>query len=96
MGDEDADNGRPEEPGNLGEVARVWGPFEGELIKNFLESHGIPVVIRGRAAPFVYPLTVDGLAEFKVLVRMSDLEKAKELLAGKPASNGPEEGGEGS
>ncbi len=94
MGDEDAKNGRPQEPGDLEEVARVWGPFEGELIKNFLESHGIPVVIRGRTAPFVYPLTVDGLAEFKVLVRKSDLEKAKELLAGRPASDDPEGGGE--
>ena len=94
MGDQDEKNGRPEEPGDLKEAARAWGPFEGELIKNFLESHGIPVVIRGRAAPFVYPLTVDGLAEFKVLVRNSDLEKAKELLAARPASDGPEEGGE--
>ena len=78
---------------DLQEVTRVWGPFEAELIKNFLESHGVPCIIRGRTAPFVYPFTVDGLAEFKVLVQEKDLDKAKELLAGRPDPEGGEEPG---
>jgi hypothetical protein len=39
---------------------------------------------------------VDGLAEFKVMVQESDLEKAKDLLAAMPATdeeNGPEKTG---
>ncbi len=42
-------------------------------------------------APFVYPFTVDGLAEFKVLVRGTDLEKARELIAAMPAPDGEQE-----
>jgi hypothetical protein len=70
---------------DLAEVARVNGPFEADLIKNFLESHGIASLVRGRTAPFVYPFTVDGLAEFKVFVQGKDLEEARELIAAMPA-----------
>jgi hypothetical protein len=44
-------------------------------------------------APGIYPFTVDGLAEFKVLVQKSDLEKARDLIAAMPApdeNGGPE------
>ena len=78
---------------DLVEVTRVFGPFEADLIKNFLGSHGIGSIVRGRTAPFVYPFTVDGLAEFKVLVQKSDLEKARDLVAAMPAPDdeeGPE------
>jgi hypothetical protein len=63
------------------------------VIKSFLLSHGIVSIVRGRMAPFIYPFTVDGLAEFKVLVQLSDLEKARELIASIPAPDdeeGPE------
>lgn len=81
------------ESNDLVEVARVFGPFEADLIKSFLESYGIASIVRGRTAPFVYPFTVDGLAEFKVLVQKDDREKAEELLAARPAPDdeeGPE------
>jgi hypothetical protein len=48
-------------------------------------------MISGRTAPFVYPLTVDGLAEFKVLVQQGDLEKARELVSAMPAPDADEE-----
>jgi hypothetical protein len=83
----------PAEDADLAEAARVFGPVEADLIKNFLESHGVACVIRGRTAPFVYPFTVDGLAEFKVMVQEKDLEKAKDLLAAVPAVD--EENGSG-
>lgn len=70
---------------DLVEVTRVFGPFEADLIKNFLGSHGIGSIVRGRTAPFVYPFTVDGLAEFKIFVRSADLEKSRELIAAMPA-----------
>ena len=76
---------------DLAEVTRVFGPFEADLIKNFLASHGIVAIISGRTAPFIYPLTVDGLAEFKVLVQKSDLEKARDLIAAMPAPDSDEE-----
>jgi hypothetical protein len=82
--------------GDLVEVARVYGPFEADLIKNFLGSHGIEAIVRGRTAPFVYPFTVDGLAEFKVLVGAADRAKAEDLIAAMPApddAEGPEKAG---
>lgn len=78
------------ESDDLVEVARVYGPFEADLIKNFLESHGIASIVRGRTAPFVYPFTVDGLAEFKVLVEQADSEKAVELITAMPSPDGAE------
>jgi hypothetical protein len=93
---ENDDRRAPKDQADLVEVARVYGPFEADLIKSFLESHGIISIIRGRTAPFVYPLTVDGMAEFKVLVQEADLEKARELVAAMPAAEdeeGPEKAG---
>jgi len=89
----DHDDRSPHDEADLAEVARVQGPFEADLIKNFLESHGIASIVRGRTAPFVYPMTVDGMAEFKVFVQLTDLEKARDLIAAMPASDdedGPE------
>ena len=94
MDDQDEKTGRPKDTRDLREVTRVWGPFEADLIKNFLESHGIPCIVRGRTAPFVYPLTVDGLAEFKVLVQEKDFERADEILAARPAPGNEEDPGE--
>jgi hypothetical protein len=42
-------------------------------------------------APFIYPFTVDGLAEFKVLVQKRDLEKARDLIAAMPSPEGGED-----
>ncbi len=82
-----------EDDSDLAEVTRVYGPFEADLIRNFLAGYGITAVISGRSAPFIYPLTVDGLAEFKVLVQKSEVEKARELIAARPSPDdeeGPE------
>jgi len=93
---ENDDRSGPKDDADLVEAARVYGPFEADLIRSFLESHGIGSIVRGRTAPFVYPFTVDGLAEFKVMVRGADLEKARELVAAGPAATddeGPDKAG---
>jgi len=92
--DEDRDDAKkagqePENVLDLKELCRVWGPFEADVIKSFLESNGISCLVRGRMAPFVYPMTVDGLAEFMIFVREADLETARELLASRPAPEDP-------
>jgi hypothetical protein len=84
------DRRTPRDDADLVEVARVFGPLEADLIRNFLGSHGIASIVRGRTAPFVYPFTVDGLAEFKILVQNADLEKARELIAARPAPDDEE------
>ncbi len=84
----------PENALDLKELCRVWGPFEADIVKSFLESNGITCLVRGRMVPFVYPFTVDGLAEFKIFVREDDLETARELLASRPAPDDTGGGGE--
>jgi hypothetical protein len=95
MDEKDDRNGKPgpapDVTSELKELCLVWGPFEADVVKSFLEGHGITCLIRGRTVPFVYPFTVNGLAEFKVFVREEDFEKAKELMASLPAPD--EEGG---
>jgi Putative prokaryotic signal transducing protein len=93
MSEPDEKNKPRDDRADLVEAARVNGPFEADVIKSFLEGHGIASIIRGRTAPFVYPFTVDGLAEFKVMVQQEDLEKARELISAMPtpdAEEGPE------
>ena len=79
--DETKDNPpEKEESGDLKEVCRVFGPAEAEVVKNFLESQGVSCLIRGQVPRFIYPVAVDGMAEFKVLVAERDFELARELL----------------
>jgi hypothetical protein len=88
--DEDPERERTRD---LKELCRVWGPFEADIVKSFLESNGINCLVRGRAVPFVYPFTVDGMAEFKIFVQEKDYETAKELVAAMPPpedEDGPE------
>ena len=85
------DRDRPQDDGaDLVEVARVLGPFEADVIHSFLESHGIASIVRGRTAPFVYPFTVDGLAELKVFVQKRDFETARDLIAAIPSPDDEE------
>ncbi len=78
----------PDRTLDLKELCRVWGPFEADVVKSFLESNGIRSLVRGRMFPGVYPFTVDGLAEFKIFVEAGDFETAKELLASMPPPEG--------
>jgi hypothetical protein len=64
----------------LRELRRVWGLSEAEVIKSFLSSHGIACIFRGEMVQAVYPITVDGLGEIKILVAEADYPLAKELL----------------
>ncbi len=65
----------------LRELTRVMGPVEAEVIKNFLESQGISCILQGQMVQSVYPMTVDGMGELRVMVSEGDLPLAKELLA---------------
>jgi hypothetical protein len=84
---------KPQDALDLRELCRVWSPFEADVLKSFLEGHGVPCLVRGQIVPYVYPITVDGLGEFTVFVRDEDLETARELMASRPAPD--DQGGSG-
>jgi len=55
-------------------------PLEAEMIKDLLESGGIPVVLRSsKVTP--YPVNVGKMGEIKILVRREDKETAQAVMA---------------
>jgi len=63
------------------EVRLTYDPLEAEIIKDLLESGGIPVVIRSsKVSP--YPVNVGKMGEIKILVRREDRELAEEVIEG--------------
>jgi hypothetical protein len=62
------------------EVYKAWGSPEAEVIKSYLESHGIPCLLRGLVVQSVHPFTMDGLGEIKILVPKKDHAVAEKLL----------------
>jgi hypothetical protein len=63
------------------EVRSVWGPAEAEVIKSFLQSHGIQSILKGLVVQSVHPFSADGLGEIKIFVLEKDYELARKLLA---------------
>jgi len=70
----------PEDERPLKELISVWGQSEAEVIKALLESHGISSIFRGRILHSIYPFSMDGLGEVKILVLEEDYEEAKSIL----------------
>lgn len=81
----------PELEKPLRELISVWGQTEADVIKALLESHGISSVSRGRILQSIYPFSVNGLGEIKILVLEEDYEAAKSILAEFPKTADVEE-----
>ena len=64
------------------EVYLAKGEAEAHVIKGLLESQGIPCLLKSNAAPSVHVFAIDGMGEFRVMVRESVAEKARELIKG--------------
>jgi hypothetical protein len=74
-------NKRPKElESEFKEVYKAWGSAEAEVIKSFLQSHGIPCLLKGLVVQSVHPFTMDGLGEIKILVSEKDHDLAEKLL----------------
>ena len=65
------------------QVCRAWGPAEAEVIKSFLQSHGISCIFRGQVVQSIHPFSADGLGEIKILVLEKDYDLAIKLLKDK-------------
>jgi hypothetical protein len=62
------------------EVYVAANDLEAQVIKTFLESNDIPVMLQGDAVSKIYGLAVGGLAEVRVFVPEALAAKAVELL----------------
>jgi hypothetical protein len=73
-----------ESPSTGGELVEVWhtqGEMDAQLIRSMLESNGIHAVLSGESLRLTHGLTVDGLAEVRILVRDDDAKRACEIIA---------------
>ena len=62
-------------------VFTTYDPLEAEIIKDLLESGGIPVIIRSsKVSP--YPVNIGKMGEVKILVREEDKETAEKVIKG--------------
>ena len=63
------------------EVLITYDQLEAEIIKDLLESGGIPVVLRSsKISP--YPVNIGKIGEVKVLVKKEDKETAEKVIQG--------------
>jgi hypothetical protein len=63
------------------EVLVTYDPIEAEIVKDLLESGGIPVIIRtAKVRP--YPVNLGKMGEIMVLVRKEDKEAAEKGIQG--------------
>lgn len=61
------------------EIVITYDVLEAEMIKDVLESGGIPVVLRSsKISP--YPVNIGKMGEIKILVRKEDKEIAQEAI----------------
>jgi len=61
------------------ELLVTYDSLEAEMIKDLLESGGIPVVIRSsKVRP--YPVNIGKMGEVKIFIMEEDKEKAEEVL----------------
>ena len=69
-------------------VLITYDPIEAEIVKDLLESGGIPVVLRSsKVSP--YPVNIGKIGEIKILVRKEDSEAAEAVIASGNDSNSP-------
>ena len=63
------------------QILVTYDTLEAEIIKDLLESGGIPVVLRSsEVSP--YPVNIGKIGEIKVLVRKEDKETAEDVMKG--------------
>jgi len=61
------------------ELLVTYDPIEAEIIKDILESGGIPIVLRSsKVTPF--PVNIGKIGEVKVYVRKEDKETAEQVI----------------
>ena len=61
-------------------IYRAVSEAEARIIKSFLESNGIPCLLKANAAPSVHAFAIDGMGEVAILVWEDVDGKARELI----------------
>jgi hypothetical protein len=70
-------------------VRTVQGYLVGEMLKNQLESEGIPAILRYESVGHVMGITFDGLGQVQVMAPRALAEEAENALAAEPMQEPP-------
>ena len=62
-------------------LVRTWSDGEAMLVRQLLQSYGIPCQVVSDVPHTVLPLSVDGLGEIRILVPEARAEEARRVLA---------------
>jgi hypothetical protein len=72
-------------------IFRTWSDQEAQIVKGILELYGIPVCLDTDLSHALYPLSIDGLGEIRVLVPGAAGDEARAILDGyRSRSVGPD------
>lgn len=63
------------------ELLRLFSDGEAEIVRRLLDSYSIPCQVISQISHALWPLTVDGLGELRILVQADRLEDAQQILA---------------
>jgi len=62
-------------------LAEVYGRMEAELIKSYLEAHGVGVeLFQESIGQNIYPTTIDSLGNVQIFVEKEKMQTAASLL----------------
>ena len=62
-------------------ISTVQGQFEEAQLKAFLDGHEIPTQAHGETLRGTHGFSIGGLGSVEILVRRTDLAKARDLIA---------------
>lgn len=62
-------------------LTKTWNDGEAAIIRQLLETYGIPCQVVSDIPHTLMPLSVDGLGEIRILVPTSRLDEARALIA---------------
>lgn len=62
-------------------LLRTWNDGEAMMVRQLLETYGIPCQVVSDVPHSVLPLTIDGLGEIRILVPHARLRDARTVLA---------------
>jgi hypothetical protein len=65
----------------LVEVYRANGEVDAQMIRSILEANGVDCMLSGESVRLTHAITIDGLAEVKILVREVDAARARDAIA---------------
>lgn len=76
-----ADDSQDPPPARTALLLTLWDDGEAEMIRQILLEHGIPSHAETDLSHALFPLSVDGLGEIRIVVQEDRLAEARELLA---------------